>query len=59
MRLGVIYAVALVPGTWVLVNCRFVEIVEGLIALGLVVGTVLAFAIGARRRCRAVCRSWN
>ena len=59
MRLGVIRAVALVLWTWVLVNCWFVEIVEGLIALGLVVGTVPAIAIGVRRRCRAVCRSRN
>ena len=47
-------AVALVVGTWAPVYCRLfvVEIVERLIALGLVTREVPAIAIGVRKKCR-------
>jgi len=55
MRLGIIGAVALVLGIWALVYCWWfiVEIIEGLVALGLVVGGGLAMAIAIRRMYRA------
>jgi len=55
MKLGIIGAIALVLGIWALVYCWWfvVEIIEGLVALGLVVGGVLAMAIVIRRTCRA------
>ena len=55
MRLGIIGAVALVLGIWALVYCWWfvVEIIEGLVAIGLIVGGVLAIAIAIRRECRA------
>jgi len=55
MRLGIIGAVALVLGIWALVYCWWfvVEIVEGLVALWLIVGGALAIAIAIRRECRA------
>ena len=51
MRLGIIGAVALALGIWALVYWWWfvVEIIEGLIALGLVVGGALAIAIAIRR----------
>jgi len=55
MRLGIIGAVALVLGIWALVYCWWfvVEIVEGLVALWLIVGGALSIAIAIRRECRA------
>jgi len=54
MKLGIIGAVALVLGIWALkYSWWFVEeIIEGLIALGLVVGGALAIAIAMRRMYR-------
>jgi hypothetical protein len=54
MKLGIIGAVALVLGIWALVYCWWfvVEIIEGLVALGLVVGGALAMAIAIRRMYR-------
>ncbi len=55
MRLGIIGAVALVLGVWALASWWWfvVEIIQGLIALGLVIGGALAIAIAARRMYRA------
>jgi len=55
MRLGIIGAVALVLGIWVLAYCWWfvVEIIKGLVALGLVAGGVLAMAVAIRRTRRA------
>jgi len=55
MRLGIGGAVALALGIWALVYWWWfvVEIIEGLIALGLVVGGALAIAIAIRRMYRA------
>ncbi len=55
MKLGIIGAVALALGVWALkYSWWFVEeIIEGLIALGLVVGGALAIAIAMRRMYRA------
>ena len=54
MRLGIIGAIALALGVWALVYCWWfvVEIIEGLVALGLVVGGALAMAIAIRRMYR-------
>jgi len=54
MKLGIFGAVALVLGIWALVYCWWfvVEIIEGLVALGLVVGGALAMAIAIRRMYR-------
>ena len=54
MKLGLIGAVALALGIWALNYCWWfvVEIVEGLIALSLVVGGALAIAIAMRRMYR-------
>lgn len=54
MKLGIIGAVALALGIWALkYSWWFVEeIIEGLIALGLVVGGALAIAIAMRRMYR-------
>jgi len=51
MKLGIIGAVALALGVWALVYCWWfvVEILEGLIALGLVVGGALAMAVAIRK----------
>ena len=53
-RLGIVGAVALILGIWALAHCWWfvVEIIQGLIAVGLVVGGVLAIAIAIRRVCR-------
>lgn len=50
MKLGIIGAVALALGIWALVYCWWfvVEIFQGLVALGLVVGGALAVAIAIR-----------
>ncbi len=55
MRLGIIGAVALALGVWALASWWWfvVEIIQGLIALALVVGGALALAIAARRMYRA------
>lgn len=55
MKLGIIGAVALVLGAWALVSWWWfiVEIIQGLIALGLIIGGVLAIAIAARKMYRA------
>ncbi len=54
MKTGIIGAVALALGVWALVCCWWfvVEIIQGLIALGLVVGGGLAIAIAIRRMYR-------
>ncbi len=54
MKLGIIGAVALALGVWALTYSWWfvVEIVQGLIALGLVVGGALAIAIAMRRMYR-------
>ncbi|UCG59394.1 MAG: hypothetical protein JSU70_07750 [Phycisphaerales bacterium] len=55
MRLGIIGAVALGLGVWALVSWWWfvVEIVQSLVALGLVIGGALAITIAARRMYRA------
>ena len=54
MKLGIIGAIVLGLGIWALTYCWWfvVEIIEGLIALGLIVGGALARAIAIRRRYR-------
>ena len=54
MKLGIVGAVALALGIWSLVYCWWfvVEIIEGLIALGLVIGGALAMAVAIRRMYR-------
>ena len=54
MKLGIIGAVALALGVWALLYCWWlvVEIIEGLIALGLVIGGGLAITIAIRRMYR-------
>jgi hypothetical protein len=54
MKTGIIGAVALALGVWALTYCWWfvVEIIEGLIALGLIVGGGLAMAISIRRMYR-------
>ncbi len=54
MKLGIIGAVVLALGIWAMVYCWWfvVEIIEGLVALGLVVGGALAVAIAIRRMYR-------
>ena len=55
MKLGIIGAIALGLGVWALVAWRWfvIEIIQGLIALGLIIGGALAIAVAARRICRA------
>ena len=55
MRLGIIGAVTLCLGIWALVSWWWfvVEIIQGLIALGLVIIGGLAIAVEVRRMCRA------
>ena len=55
MKLGIIGAIALGLGVWALVAWRWfvIEIIQGLIALGLIAGGALAIAIAARRIYRA------
>jgi hypothetical protein len=54
MRLGIFGVIALALGVWALVYCWWfvVEIVQGLVALGLVIGGALAIAIAVRRTYR-------
>ena len=53
--LGIIGAVALVLGLWALVSWWWfiVEVIKGLVAVGLVVGGALALAIAVRKKLRA------
>jgi hypothetical protein len=55
MKLGIGGAIALALGIWAMVYWWWfvVEIIQGLVALGLVVGGVLAIAIAIRRMYRA------
>ena len=55
MRLGIIGAVALALGVWALASWWWfvVEIIEALVAVGLIIGGALAIAISARRLYRA------
>ena len=55
MRLGIIGAVALGLGVWALVSWWWfvVEIIQTLVALGLVIGGALAVAVAIRRMYRA------
>ncbi len=54
MKLGIVGAIALALGVWALASWWWfvVEIVQALIALGLVVGGLLIIAIALRRMCR-------
>jgi hypothetical protein len=51
MKTGIIGAVAMVLGVWALTYCWWfiVEIIQGLLALGLVVGGGLAMAVEIRK----------
>jgi hypothetical protein len=55
MRLGIFGAIALGLGVWALVSWWWfvVEIIQSLVALGLVIGGALALAVAARRMYRA------
>ena len=55
MKLEIAGVLALALGIWALTYCWWfvAEIIEGLVALGLVVGGVLAIAVALRRRYRA------
>jgi len=55
MKLGIIGSIMLLLGSWVLVSCWWfvVEIIQGLVALGLVIGGALTIAIAIRRMSRA------
>ncbi len=55
MRLGIIGAIALGLGVWALVYWRWivVEVIQGLVALGLVIGGLLVIAIALRKMYRA------
>lgn len=55
MKLGIFGAIALGLGIWALVYWRWivVEVIQGLVALGLVVAGALAIAIAIRRSYRA------
>ena len=54
MRLGIIGAICLALGIWAFAYCWWfvVEIIQGLVALGLVAGGALAVAVAIRRICR-------
>jgi len=51
MKLGIIGAIALVLGIWALTYCWWfvTEIIEGLVALGLIAGGALTMAVAIRR----------
>ena len=51
MRLGIFGAIALALGIWALVYCRWfvVEVIRGLLALGLVISGLLIIAIAIKR----------
>jgi len=55
MKLLIGGAIALALGIWASVCCWWVieEIIEGLVALGLVVAGVLTISIAVRRTCKA------
>jgi hypothetical protein len=55
MKIGIIGAVALAIGIWAMKYSWWfvVEIVQGLIALGLVIGGALAIAVAIRRMYRS------
>ena len=55
MKLGIFGAIALGLGVWALVYWRWivVEVIQGLVALGLVIGGVLVIAIALRKMYRA------
>ena len=55
MRLGIFGAIALGLGVWALVYWRWIviEVIQGLVALGLVIAGALAIAIAIRRSYRA------
>ena len=54
MKLGIVGAVALALGVWALASWWWfvVEIIQALIALGLIVGGLLTIAIAVRRMAR-------
>ncbi len=54
MKLGIVGAVALALGVWALASWWWfvVEVIQALVALGLLVGGLLALAIAARRMAR-------
>ena len=54
MKLGIVGAVALALGVWALASWWWfvVEIIQALVALGLVVGGLLALAIAVRKMSR-------
>jgi protein-S-isoprenylcysteine O-methyltransferase Ste14 len=54
MKTGIVGAVALVLGVWALTHCWWfvVEIIEGVIAIGMVLGGGLALAVAIRRMYR-------
>ncbi len=54
MKTGIIGAVALALGVWALTYCWWfvIEIIEGLIALGLIAGGGLAVAVAIRKMYR-------
>ena len=51
MKTGIIGVVALILGVWILTYCWWfvVDVIRGLIALGLIVGGGLAMAVAIRR----------
>ena len=53
MRLGIAGAVSLALGAWALVSWWWfvVEIIQGLVAIGLVIAGALAIAIALRNKC--------
>lgn len=55
MKLEIVGVVALALGIWAVSYCRWfvMEVLEGLVALGLVVGGALTIAVALRRRYRA------
>ena len=55
MRLGIIGAITLGLGVWAMVSWWWfvAEIIQALVALGLVIGGVMAIAVAARRVYRA------
>lgn len=55
MRLGIFGVIALALGIWALVYCWWfvIEILQGLVALGLVIGGLLGLAVALRRMVRA------
>ncbi len=54
MKLGIVGAVALALGVWALASWWWfvVEIIQALLAIGLVVGGLLAIAIAVRKMAR-------